>query len=51
MRAAGEPLRSDVDAKWLRVQVLGRIEELGEREELLAELDPAMEVRGTTCEP
>lgn len=32
MRAAEEPLRSDLDVKGLRVQVLGRIEVLEERE-------------------
>jgi hypothetical protein len=41
MRAAKEPLRSDLDVKGLKSQVLGRIEELEarerEREELLAE--------------
>ena len=40
MRAAEEPLRSDVDTKGLKAQVLGRIEELEEREreEMLAEI-------------
>ena len=50
MRAAEEPLRSDLDVAGLKAQVLGRIEELEarerEREELLAELVPAMEGRG-----
>ena len=51
MRAAEEPLRSDLlDVAGLKAQVLGRIEELEvrerEREELLSELVPAMEVRG-----
>jgi hypothetical protein len=32
MRAAGEPLGSDLDVKGLKAQVLGRIEELEERE-------------------
>ena len=50
MRAAEEPLRSDLDAKGLRAQVLERIEELEkrerEREEVVSELVPAMEARG-----
>ena len=50
MRAAEEPLRSDLDAAGLKAQVLGRIEELEarerEREKLLTELVPAMEGRG-----
>jgi hypothetical protein len=50
MRAAEEPLRSDLDVAGLKAQVLGRIEELEarerEREEILSELVPAMEVRG-----
>jgi hypothetical protein len=50
MRAAQEPLRSDLDAKGLKAQILGRIEELEarerEREELLSELVPAMEAQG-----
>jgi hypothetical protein len=50
MRAAEEPLRSDLDVVGLKAQVLGRIEELEarerERKELLAELVPAMETRG-----
>jgi uncharacterized protein (UPF0335 family) len=54
MRAAEEPLRSDLDVAGLRAQVLGRIEELEarerEREEMLAELVPAMEARGYDTE-
>ena len=50
LRAAEEPLRSDLDVAGLKAQVLGRIEELEarerEREEMLAELVPAMEARG-----
>ncbi len=50
MRAAEEPLRSDLDVAGLKAQVLGRIEELEarerEREEILSELVPAMEARG-----
>ena len=50
MRATEEPLRSDLDVTGLRAQMLGRIEELEarerEREEVLAELVPAMEARG-----
>ncbi len=50
MRAAEEPLKSDLDVKGLKAQVLTRIEELEERErereELLAELVPTMEGRG-----
>ena len=50
MRAAKEPLGSDLDVAGLKAQVLGRIEELEarerEREELLAKLVPAMEARG-----
>ena len=50
MRAAEEPLRSDLDVKGLKAQVLGRIDELEqrerEREELLSVLVPAMESRG-----
>jgi len=50
MRAAEEPLRSDFDVARLRARVLERVEELEarerEREELLAELVPAMEGRG-----
>jgi hypothetical protein len=32
MRAAGEPLRSDLDVTGLKSQVLGRIEDLEARE-------------------
>ena len=50
MRAAEEPLRSDLDVAGLKAQVLGRIEELEarerERKELLAYLVPAMEAQG-----
>jgi hypothetical protein len=50
MRAAEEPLRSDLDVAGLKAQVLTRIEELEarerEREEVLSELVPAMEARG-----
>ena len=50
MRAAEEPLKSDLDVAGLKRQVLGRIEELEarerERKELLAELVPAMERQG-----
>ena len=50
MRAAEEPLKADLDVAGLKSQVLGRIEELEarerEREEMLAELVPAMESRG-----
>jgi hypothetical protein len=50
IRAAEEPLRSDLRRAGLRAQVLERIEELEarerEREELVAELVPAMESRG-----
>ena len=49
-RGTPEPLKSDLDVAGLKAQVLGRIEELEaqerEREELLAELVPAMEARG-----
>ena len=54
MRAVEEPLRSDLDVVGLKAQVLRRIEELEarerEREELLAELMPAMESRGYDAE-
>ena len=54
MRATEEPLRSDLDAKGLREQVLGCIKELEARErvreELLSELVPAMEVGGYDTE-
>jgi hypothetical protein len=50
LRAAEEPLRSDLDVKSLKAQVLGRIEDLEarerEREELIDQLAPAMESRG-----
>ena len=50
MRAAEGLLRSDLDVKGLKAQTLERIEILEERErereELLAELVPAMEARG-----
>ena len=45
-----EPLRSDLDVKGIKAQVLGRTEVVEarerEREELVAELVPAMESRG-----
>jgi uncharacterized protein (UPF0335 family) len=54
MRAAEEPLKSDLDVAGLKAQVLGRIEELEERErerkEILSELVPAMESRGYDTE-
>jgi hypothetical protein len=54
MRAAEEPLRSDLDVAGLKAQVLGRIEELEarerEREELLAEIVPLMESQGYDAE-
>jgi len=50
MRATAEPLKSDLDVAGLKAQVLGRIEDLENRErkrkELLDELVPAMEVQG-----
>lgn len=46
MRATEEPLRSDLDVKGFKAQVLERIEDLEEREELMGELVPAMEARG-----
>jgi hypothetical protein len=50
MRAAEEPLKGDLDVAGLKAQVLGRIEMLEERErereQLLAELVPAMEASG-----
>jgi hypothetical protein len=50
MRAAEEHPKADLDVKGLKAQVLQRIEELEarerEREEILAELVPAMERRG-----
>src|SRR4028119_1995268 len=50
MRASEEPLRSELDVKGLRAQVLGRIEELEarerEKEALLAQVDPVAEEHG-----
>jgi hypothetical protein len=50
MRPAEEPLKGDLDVAGLKAQVLGRIEMLEERErereQLLAELVPAMEASG-----
>jgi hypothetical protein len=50
IRAAEEPLRSDLRRAGLRAQVLERIEELEAREreaeEILSELVPAKEKRG-----
>jgi hypothetical protein len=50
IRTAEGSLRSDLDVKGLKAQDLGRIEGLEarerEREELVAELVPAMESRG-----
>ncbi len=50
IRAIGEPFRSGLDVARSKAQVLWRIEELDarerEREELVAELVPAMESRG-----
>jgi hypothetical protein len=50
MRAAEDPLRSDLDVAGLKAQILERIEVLEERErereEILSELVPAMEARG-----
>jgi len=50
IRAAEEPLRSDLDVAGLKAQVLGRIEELEarerEREEILTEVVSLMESRG-----
>jgi nucleotide-binding universal stress UspA family protein len=52
MRAAEEPLRSDLDVKGLRAQVLGRVEELEarerEKEELLAGVAAVAEEHGST---
>jgi hypothetical protein len=54
MRAAEEPMKTDLDVKGLKAQMLERIEELEvrerERRELLAELVPAMEARGYETE-
>jgi hypothetical protein len=50
MRAAKEPLRSDVDVKGIKAQVLRSVEKLKERErkreEILSELVSAKEKRG-----
>lgn len=50
MRAAEEPLKSDLDVAGLKTQVLRRIEVLEEqerdRQEMLAKLIPAMQARG-----
>jgi uncharacterized protein (UPF0335 family) len=50
MRAAEEPVNTDLDVAGLKAQDLERIETLEERErereDLLAELVPAMEARG-----
>jgi hypothetical protein len=48
MRATEVPLSSDLDVAGLKTQVLARIDALEEpeREELVAELVPAMESRG-----
>jgi hypothetical protein len=50
MRAAEEPLRSDLEVAGLKAQILGHIEELEarerEREKRLAEMVPAMEAQG-----
>jgi hypothetical protein len=49
-RADKEPLRSDLDVEGTKAQVLGRTEVLEarerEREELLSELAPAIDIRG-----
>ena len=50
-RAIGEPLRSDRDVKGIKAQVLRRVEKLEERENLLSEILPEMEARGTTRGP
>jgi len=54
MRAAEEPLKTDLDVAGLKTQVLERIEILEarerEREKLLSELVPAMEARGYDTE-
>ena len=54
MRAAEEPLRSDLDVAGLRALVLERIEVLEERErerqEILSELVPVMEGQGYDTE-
>jgi hypothetical protein len=48
MRAAEEPLKSNLDVVGLKAQIFERIEGLEEREreELVAEFVPAMEARG-----
>ena len=50
MQPAEEPLRSDLDVKGTKAQVLGRTEVLDarerEREELLSELAPTIDIRG-----
>jgi hypothetical protein len=46
IRAAEEPLRSGLDVKGIKAQVLRRIEKLEEREDLLSEILPEMEARG-----
>ena len=55
MRAAEEPLRSDLDVKGLRTQVLGRIEELEarerEKERLLAGVTAVAEEHGLDAGP
>jgi hypothetical protein len=55
MRAAEEPLRSDLDVEGLRAQVLGRLDELEERERekeaLLARVDLADEEHGLDTGP
>ncbi len=55
MRAAGEPLRSDLDVQGLRAQVLARIEVLEERERergrLLAEAAALAEEHGLDAGP
>jgi nucleotide-binding universal stress UspA family protein len=55
MRAAEEPLRSDLDVKGLRAQVLGRVEELEarerEKEELLAGVAAVAEEHGLDVGP
>ncbi len=55
MRAAEEPLKSDLDVKGLKAEVLRRIEELEEKErekeELVDELSSAMRARGRDPTP
>ena len=54
MRAAEEPLRSDLDKAGLKAQVLGRIEELEarerERKEMLAEVMEIAKEHGLDAE-